>query len=103
MSQAANAIGQSSWSQPATFTTQATVPVQPAAPVEEGSTEDSVTVGWAAPYDCGAPISDYQLECDDGRGGPFSKVFTGLALQRSVPGLQVGAFADLGQVWPSVL
>ena len=68
----------------------ATVPGQPQPPEQVDAQETSVTVAWSAPaYDGGSAVSEYQLECDDGRGGPFSRVYTGPDLQREVPGLKV--------------
>ena len=87
--QATNSLGPSEWSAPSTFTTQAGAPAQPEPPELLDSSPIGLTVGWQAPADNGAPVADFQLECDDGGGGPFRRVFTGLASKHAIPGLEV--------------
>lgn len=102
MLQAKNVIGLSDWSPLAMVATQATTPSQPEAPQTLDTQDDSVTMGWRQPRDGGTPITDYQLECDDGRGGEFMKVFTGLALRHTVRRLQVKGLAlSVASVRPS--
>ena len=57
------------------------------------STTCSLSICWDEPADNGAPITDYQLECADGGTsvGAFQRVFTGLALDHTLPGLKVAA------------
>lgn len=54
---ASNDIGESLWSDAATFATQASVPDQPAPPVLVSATSESVTLRWQPPHDNGEPIS----------------------------------------------
>lgn len=52
--------------------------------------QDSATLEWEAPHDCGAPISCYTLERDDGRGGEFSVAYCGPQRRVVVSKLQAG-------------
>jgi hypothetical protein len=52
--------------------------------------QDSATLEWEAPHDCGAPISCYTLERDDGRGGEFSVAYCGPQRRVTVSKLQAG-------------
>lgn len=79
----------SPWSAIATFTTYATVPGEMEAPTLVKATQHSLHVSWTAPEDGGSEVMDYQLECDDGDLGPFQRVFTGMAHERTLPNLQV--------------
>ena len=57
-------------------------------------------MGWQAPADNGAAVSDFQLECDDGSGGPFRRVFTGMAGKHAISGLKVRISLSLFPVLP---
>lgn len=89
-SQAVNEIGESLWSKAVSFTTQASVPDQPAPPTAASATADSVTMQWQPPRDNGEPISQYRLERDDGRSGDFELAYTGPDCEALVGGLQSG-------------
>mmetsp|Transcript_36950 Transcript_36950/g.82146 ORF Transcript_36950/g.82146 Transcript_36950/m.82146 type:complete len:1201 (+) Transcript_36950:117-3719(+) len=87
---ATNAIGDSHLSLCSSFTTQATVPSVPDAPVTVASTSNSITLQWSAPAENGSPITSYQLEQDDGRGGDFSMVYAGIQTMFIASGLRSG-------------
>jgi hypothetical protein len=57
------------------------LPSQPSAgpvKVEEGSTQDSIMVAWAAQNEVdGVDIEGYSLYMDDGHHGPFAQVYDG--------------------------
>ena len=93
--QATNSLGPSDWSSTSTFVTQAGLPAQPQAPEVVGSTPHSLTLHWRSPADNGAPITDFQLESDDGQGLGYRRVFTGSALEHALHGLQVGLDAGM--------
>eukprot|EP00850_Spirogloea_muscicola_P023099 SM000328S12469 [mRNA] locus=s328:19945:26895:- [translate_table: standard] len=88
--QAVNCIGRSKHSQATVYSTAASVPAAPAPPSLMTATATSITVDWQEPACCGAPISAYMLEIDDGCGGPFNPVYTGESSSCEVRGLQSG-------------
>eukprot|EP00850_Spirogloea_muscicola_P004133 SM000017S02873 [mRNA] locus=s17:782615:788035:+ [translate_table: standard] len=90
MLQAVNCIGRSKHSQETVYSTAASVPAAPAPPSLMTATATSITVDWQEPASCGAPISAYTLEIDDGCGGPFNPVYTGESSSCEVRGLQSG-------------
>ncbi|KAL3147790.1 Fibronectin type III domain-containing protein 3B, variant 2 [Trebouxia sp. C0010 RCD-2024] len=86
-----NIIGESVWSDEASFTTQATVPERPD-PLEctpDGPSD--VLVTWGVPADGGAPINTYQLQRSDGDGpDSFEPIYNGTECQYRVSGLRSG-------------
>jgi hypothetical protein len=62
---AANAIGWSTWSGAAAFTTGGTVPDQQGAPSIGITTSRSASVSWVAPNDGGNPITAYELQVSE--------------------------------------
>ena len=87
---ARNCLGESPYSPPATYTTQATVPATPDAPLVTAASEAQVSLRWAAPEDNGSEISGYQVERDDGRGGPFQFLHHGAGTACTAAGLASG-------------
>lgn len=87
--QAFNIIGESVWSEEASFTTQATVPEKPD---RLGCTADgpSVIVTWEPPPDGGAPINAYQLQRAEGDDGDFEPIYNGMNCRYQVSGLRSG-------------
>ena len=92
--QAVNKIGESGWSFVADHETKATVPGQPDEPYSMSKTANGAVIEWGAPPSNGAPVTEYQLQMDDGRHGDFSAVYTGPALRYKAERLQVRPHAS---------
>ena len=89
-SQAWNIIGESPWSEEASFMTQATVPSAPEALSCTADGATTVLVAWQEPADGGAPINAYQLQMDDGEGGDFQLLYNGNVFQHLAANLRSG-------------
>lgn len=89
-SQAWNIIGESPWSEEASFMTQATVPSAPEALSCTADGATTVLVAWQEPADGGAPINAYQLQMDDGEGGDFQLLYNGDICQHLAANLRSG-------------
>ena len=87
---AINCIGESPFSAPASYTTQASVPCVPDEPALTSSGPDSVVLRWLPVGGNGAEVSGYQVEIDDGQGGEFSFVGHSHEPHFSVAGLRSG-------------
>ena len=88
--QALNIIGESAWSQEASFMTQATVPSPPDSLTCTASGPDTVLVAWQAPADGGAPVHAYQVHRGDGVDGDFQPMYSGSECQYRASGLRSG-------------
>lgn len=83
-------MGESTWSQEASFSTAATVPDKPDALACTADGPCTVLATWKAPSDGGEPINAYQLQSDDGNNGDFEPIYNGLECQFRATGLQSG-------------
>lgn len=88
--QAINCIGESPFTAPTAFTTQASVPATPAAPAIVSCGQDSVVLQWPAAAGNGAEVTGYAIEMDDGAGGEFSFVGHSVEPHFSLAGLRSG-------------
>jgi len=88
--QAVNIIGESPWSQEASFMTQATVPSPPESLTCTANGADTMLVCWQAPPDGGAPIHAYQVHRGDGMDGDFQPMYNGSDCQYQATGLHSG-------------
>lgn len=64
---ASNSLGTSPVSMCSSFTTQASVPSPPEAPVVLTTSSNSISLVWWPPQDNGSPITSYLLEVDQGK------------------------------------
>jgi hypothetical protein len=88
--QAINCIGESPFTAPTSFTTQASVPATPEAPSIVSCGQDSVVLRWPAVADNGAEVTGYAVEMDDGAGGEFSFVGHSVEPHFALAGLRSG-------------
>nr|CAD7591808.1 unnamed protein product [Timema genevievae] len=79
---------QGSASEPTTFTTPACEPDQPQLPKVMQRNRTSLQLRWNAPVDNGSPITQYILECDEGRGAGFVEVYKAKGKQHNLTKLQ---------------
>lgn len=75
-------------SEPLVFSTPACPPDPPLPPELKGRRRDSLQLKWNAPPDNGAPIYQYVLEWDEGRGEGFVEIFKNRNKQHNVIRLQ---------------
>ena len=78
-----NKIGDSLPSKSSIEKYTARVPFAPGPPVSMFAKETKISIRWSTPtFDGGAPIIDYEVEMNDGDGGPFKSIgFTGEGLK----------------------